>query len=230
MSFNKRSNIYKLPLVGLSVIGIALAGCDVGDKDKTLSRTKPIQLKPEKQPAEAGLNAEVDASPENNVLALASRKYFRPRADAFALLPSERIFERDQMTARLMSEGGGYQNLFVMPDQVAAVAPITEPPPAWRLSGVVISDGVAALLDMGGKVIDIHPGMKVPDTEWTVVSIDSERAVLRRDNGKLPRMFVVPLQSGFDQGTQGSGGGGGNLGGGGKSGGGTGGTGVAAGD
>lgn len=217
--------------IALCALGLVVAGCDVGDKDKELTRTPPIKIVAPKPAAEAGLEATVDASPQNDVAKVALTRNYGYRADAFALLPVERMFDRNQTTARLMSEGGGYQNLFVAPDEVAAVAPISEPPPAWRLSGVVISDGVAALLDMGGKVIDIHPGMKIPDTEWTVVSIDSERAVLRRDNGKIPRMFAVPLQSGFESPSGGGNSGrGGSTGGGGKLGGGTGGAGVVGGD
>ena len=191
------SKMRRLQLLGLAALGVVMTGCDVGDKSRTLVETKPISVEIPKPAAEAGLGAVVDTDPNNGVTKLAMVHNYGARSDAFALLPVERLFERDQTSARLMSEGGGYQNMFVIPEDTSEVAVVTEPVPSWRLSGVVIGDGVAALLDMGGKVIDIHPGMKIPDTDWVVVSIDAERAVLKRDNGKLPRMFVVPLQSGF---------------------------------
>ena len=71
---------------------------------------------------------------------------------------------------------------------------IIEPVPRWRLAGVVVGNGVIALLDTGSKVYDVRPGSVVPGTEWRVESIDQERAVLVRDSNKEPKRFEVGLQ------------------------------------
>jgi len=88
-------------------------------------------------------------------------------------------------------------------------------PQGWRLSAILIGDGVGALLERApGDTIEIRPGQQIQGTEWTVVSIDEERAVLRRSADMRPSTFVVRLQSrGADFGR--GGGGGGNTGGGG---------------
>lgn len=191
-----------------------LAGCDVGDKTPELTRTPPKNYPEVKFAAEAGIGATVNADPANSAMQLAKNKSFGVRYDSFALLPSERTFDRSQTSARLVNEGGGFITAFELPDEAPAEPVVVETLPNWRLSGIIVSDGVAALLDKGNEVIDIRPGQKIAGTDWTVVSIDEERAVLRRNNGKLPKTFVVPLQSagagsatgGGDGGTGGGGG------------------------
>jgi hypothetical protein len=71
--------------------------------------------------------------------------------------------------------------------------PVYEPVPNWRLSGVLIGSGVMALLDTGPTTYEIRPGMQIPGTEWRVVAIDSDRALLARDGNKLPKEFYVGL-------------------------------------
>lgn len=206
-------------IAGLVTLGALSTGCDVGDKTPEIPVVSNPRVEMPTTVADAGIQAVVDQTPEQQAAALAQRRVYMARADAFALLPSERVYDRQQAAARLISEGGGFTTMFVAPEEPVVTVAVTEPLPNWRLSGVVIGDGVAALLDMGNSVIDIRPGQKVPDTDWVVVSIDAERAVLRRDNGKLPRYFVVPLSSANESpsspqggGNSGGGGGGGKLG------------------
>ena len=198
----------------MTLVALALQGCDPGDTSGSLSAATPIKVDNPKFAAEAGIAAELDMTPSNTVMEIAKTKYFGVRGDAFALLPSEMQFDRQQYSARLVSDSGGFSSYYSEPEEVEAAGPVIEPLPAWRLSGVVIGDGVAALLEMGpGKTIDIRPGMKIPDTDWTVVSIDTERAVLKRSGNKLPKSFAVNLQGpmsiggGSGGGTGGSGGG-----------------------
>jgi hypothetical protein len=75
-----------------------------------------------------------------------------------------------------------------------------EPPPAgWRLAGVMTGNGISAIMTNGTfPALDIRPGSQIPGTEWYVVSIDAEKAVLRRTNNKRPREWVVRLQGAFD--------------------------------
>lgn len=217
-TIKKSSEMYKLWIPGAVLVCMLAAGCgDVGDTTPELTAVPPKKIDNPKFPAEAGVGADVDMTPTNMVAEIAKSKHFGIRGDAFAMLASERVFDRAQTSARLVSDGGGFSTYFTEPEEVVDLGPVMEPLPNWRLSGVVIGDGVAALLDMGpGKVIDIHPGMKIPDTEWTVVSIDSERAVLKRSGNRLPHTFIVPLQgvgAGGGGGTGGSGGGAGSGGG-----------------
>lgn len=206
----KRNTVKTIWLAGAVLsFGALTTGCDVGDKTPEVPHVQQPKVELPTTVAEAGIASFVDQSPEQQAAALAQKRVFVGRADAFALLPSERAFDRQQTVARLASEGGGFMTVFAAPVEEVTTVAVTEPLPNWRLSGVVIGDGVAALLDMGSTVVDIRPGQKVADTEWTVVSIDAERAVLRRDNGKLPRYFVVPLSSANEGANAPSGGGGG---------------------
>lgn len=217
-----RMTMKKLWIPGAAIVCLMAGGCgDIGAPYQELTAGPPKKFEDPQFPVEAGLAAAIDPAPTQAPVELAKQRNFATRGDAFALLASERTFDHTQESNRLLSEGGNYSTYFTEPPEVVQEGPVMEPLPAWRLSGVVIGDGVAALLDMGpGKVIDIRPGMKIPDTEWTVVSIDSERAVLRRMGAKLPHTFVVPLQG---VGLGGAGGAGGGTGGGANSGGGNGG-------
>lgn len=201
----------------LGALAVVLTGCDVGDKTQELTTVPPYNPPAHQPAAAAGIGAAVVATPGNDALQLAQTKFFRTRRDAFALLPSEATFERAQTSFRLLNDGGGFATMFTEPEAKDDVAPVVEPLPAWRLTGVIIGNGVVALLDTGNEVFDIRPGMKIPNSDWTVVSIDSDRAVLRRPAGKLPTVFVVPLQGAppRDQPSGGTGGGtgGGNRGG-----------------
>lgn len=204
----KRETMNKLWIpTSLLAAAIVSTGCDVGDKTAEIPSVTNPRIEMPTTVADAGIAAQVDQTPEQQAMSIAQKRAFVTRADAFALLPIERMFDRQQSAARLVSEGGGFVNMFTTPEEAVVTVAVTEPLPNWRLSGVVIGDGVAALLDMGNTVVDIRPGQKVPDTEWVVVSIDPERAVLRRDNGKIPKYFVVPLSSANEANTPQGGGG-----------------------
>jgi hypothetical protein len=172
-------------MFAVCTVAVALAGCDVGDKTPDATVIPPYNPPAHQPAAAAGIGAAVVATPGNDALQLARTKYFRTRRDAFGLLPVEAKFDRSQTAFRLLNDGGGFVTMFSEPEAKDDVAPVVETLPAWRLTGVIIGNGVVALLDMG---------MKIPNSDWTVVSIDSDRAVLRRPAGKLPTVFVVPLQ------------------------------------
>ncbi|MCW5937828.1 MAG: hypothetical protein KIT11_11045 [Fimbriimonadaceae bacterium] len=200
--------------VALFAFGILVSGCGpaLNEEDFQPAAVAPIRAENPKFAAEAGIGADVDVSPGSNPFELAKGRYFSSRPDSFALLTAERTFDRSQRAERFLDESGGFV-LYYSPPQEVELEPsvLIDPPPAWRLAGVVISDGVIGLLDMGNRTVDVRPGQRVPDTEWTVVSIDTERAVLRRSGNKLPREFIAPLQGPLAPG--GGGGGGGTRGG-----------------
>ena len=184
----------------------------------------------------SGLSAEVPPAPETdldvpgtemvaepdvvNPSLLAQNKTYGVRSNPFALLGAERIFHNEQMTERFIADFGGWVPFDVPPD-IRIPQPPVIPLPQWRLSGVIIGNGVLALLDTGSTVYEIRPGMTIPGTEWRVASIDSERAILVRDNA-VPSEFRVVLQGVIGGGTGFGTGGGANTAPGGNTGGDTG--------
>lgn len=141
----------------------------------------------------------------------ANRSYGGARSDPFALMSGERSYDAEQTGARILQESGGYALLFTPPTPIVTDDPRPiEPQPYRRLSGILVGDSVYAIIELeGGRTEIVRPGTRIPNTEWTVVSIDHERAVLRRDGNRRPTEIVVRLESRpFNQG-----GGGGNAGG-----------------
>lgn len=120
---------------------------------------------------------------------------FAPRNDPFALLAEERSFEAKQQSERVLSESGGWRFDYEEPAPTSDVE-VQEPQPYRRLAGVIVGESVLALVDMGdGRLEIIRPGQRIPNSEWTVVSIDEDKAILRRPGNKLPRQIVVRLES-----------------------------------
>ncbi len=203
-------------LIGAGGMALAISGCQSGNAQgpapvgtgagasTASANVPPLKVIAGVPPSTAAVGGPFD------VRTIAVSKQFSVRSgDPFALLPSERRYEMSQTAERLLAENGGFSNLFTealpTPDDISYVEPL----PQWRLAGVVIGDGVAALLDMGnGQVVDIRPGARVPGTDWTVASINAERAILRRSGPRLPHEFVVTLKGPIGGSTGGFGGGG----------------------
>ena len=157
--------------------------------------------------AETGVPMSPAAAAEN-MREWADTEDFAYRSDPFALLPEERTFDLDQHAERLISTNSWSLEITPTLDMDEDAPPVLQPLPVWRLSGIIVSNGVLALLDMGGRTIEIRPGTRIPGTPWTVVSIDEERAILKRDDNVLPSEFAVELTGPMV--TIGGGGGGGN--------------------
>ncbi|MFZ4506305.1 MAG: hypothetical protein ACOYON_01240 [Fimbriimonas sp.] len=121
---------------------------------------------------------------------------FVARKDPFALNPEEAAFDRDQSSERLLQSGGGYSMDYVAPEPKIDETPVNDPQPYRRLAGVVVGDSVLALVVMeDGRTEVIRPGQQIPNSEWKVVAIDEESAVLRRAGNRLPRQIIVRLES-----------------------------------
>jgi len=169
--------------------------------------------------ADAGVDLAAPETGLPDLMTVAQGRSFGTRNDPFALLAAEAAFNQAQLAERVLADFGGFSIEFQEPEIVEEDEPVFQPRPAWRLAGVVISDGIVALLDTGGgQVIEIRPGQRVGQTEWVCVSIDAERAVLRRPGNQLPREIIVNLEGPL--GPMGGGGGGRPGGGGGRPGGG----------
>jgi hypothetical protein len=125
---------------------------------------------------------------------VASRNYGR-RNDPFALLSSEQSFDRSQLAERILGEMGGFST-YVDPEPEVEVEIRPEPQPYRRLAGVLVGETVSAILIMeDGTAHLIKPGMRIPNSPWRVVSIDEEKAVLRRAGPRPPTQIVVRLES-----------------------------------
>ena len=137
---------------------------------------------------------------------------FAPRFDPFALLGEERSYELSQTSERFAQESGGF-SFDYEPPVVVAPTVINEPQPYRRLAGVIVGESVLGLIDMGdGRLEIIRPGQRIPNSEWTVISIDEDKAVLRRSGNRLPRQITVRLESPPYNPGQGGGGAGGPAG------------------
>lgn len=190
-------------LLGIALMAFVVVGCDSAARPAPGAVTGQVDPKvrelyiPEAQ-AGVRLGAETAYADMDTVFEIAQRKNWTSRrSDAFSLLAAERRFDQEQMLERLLSESGGFSQEFEFPDESGESddRPVRFPTPAWRLAGIVVSEGaVIALLDQGGAVDTIVPGQPVSGTEWRCVAIDTEKAVFRRDSNRLPNEIVVPLQ------------------------------------
>lgn len=122
------------------------------------------------------------------------------RQDPFALLAMEGVFEKNQQRERMVSEaeGGSWPVYYEEPPRQREEIEITEPQPRRRLAGIVLSPtGVGALIEMeDGRTYEVRPGSRIPNSDWTVVSVDQDKAVLRRGGNRLPKVIVVTLEPG----------------------------------
>lgn len=200
----------KFSIPGALVI-LSAVGCGGGDEVIEAGGALPVPKVTFKADAPAGIPVQygaVDSLPK-----LVAAKSVVVRSDPFSLLPSEAKFEKDQLAESVVQQAGGFAFIYEEPP-VKDETPVMEPQPYRRIAGIVIADSVSALIDMAdGKGFQIvHPGQQLG--EWTVVSIDEEKAVLRRGGNKLPRQIEVRLESPDPTRGGGSGGGqGGNQGG-----------------
>lgn len=143
---------------------------------------------------DAGIRVEVASDPTRLANLVASRR-FGSRPDPFALLPAELAFERSQRAERFLQESGGWSIRYTPPEEETTQDTL-EPQPYRRLAGVLVGDTVSAILIMeDGRAEIVRPGMRIPNSEWTVASIDETRAVLTRTGNRLPRQIVVNLES-----------------------------------
>lgn len=185
-------------LLGLAAVSV-LAGCGAGDTGSTegvvmVPARPPKNIRPN---ADAGI--EVPPSQDGNrfrTLVASSSPRFPTRPDPFALTRRESGFERRQLAERVFMEGGQFDTMFPPPQDPPVIVPVLEPQPYRRLSGIVVGDSVLALIEMndGNPPLIIRPGMRIPNTPWRVISIDEEKAILRRDDNVQPRQITVRLE------------------------------------
>lgn len=202
-------NLLKSNSLFAMVIGCAvLVGCaDPNDKLEPKDPTASKETKEYVPMAAAGVGKDIAKSQDPNrykPLILATSR-FGHRSNPFALNKDEISFDMAQAQERITIEGGSFGSLYQLPDDKNdAVIPV-EAQPYRRLSGILIGDSVLAILEEGGKSTIIRPGMLIPGTDWRVISIDRDRAILRRDGNTLPKEVEVRLEIGFPSGVGGTG-------------------------
>lgn len=158
---------------------------------------KDKQFDPESVTTRAGVPVTRDTDPDlSKIKGLAAAKVFGARTDPFALLPAETVYERAQRREKIFADTSGFPALFVEPEPKVDEDEILDPPPTnFRLSGIMQSNGITALMtDGAGRSYTIRPGFQVPNTEWVVVTLDHDRAVLQRKSNRRPKTWVVRLQ------------------------------------
>jgi len=129
------------------------------------------------------------------VAGLVASRNIGSRPDPFALLPQERRFDLAQRAERFQ-EASGWSVMFEEPVEVTSADDTPEPQPYRRLAGILIGDTVSAILIMeNGDAHIIRPGMRIPNSPWRVVSIDEEKAVLRRAGTRKPTQIVIRLET-----------------------------------
>lgn len=173
------------------------AGC-AGPEEEVGAAPTPLPVAKYKEDAQKAPQADAGVSvgprstaldPKLKVLAMAANYGSRP--DPFALLPVEKQYEDQQTAERFLSLAGGYMTEWTPPQE--AEPEVIEQQPYRRLAGVMVGTSVLALIDMGdGKIEIVRPGQTIG--EWTVQSIDLEKAILTRKGNKKPHTIEVPVQ------------------------------------
>jgi hypothetical protein len=209
-------------LAALGSVGILSGGCmndePIAPTSQGLINTPPVNPSQIARDALEGVDAgnkdAITTQPPIAIKMAAAQESFITRNDPFALLRQESAFEKSQRAERLLSDVG-WMTYYQPPAPPPEVEPGSqvEPQPYRRLSGILIGDTVVGIMELeNGTTIIVRPGTKVPNTDWTVVSLDSEKAVLRRPGPRKPTQIVVRLENprpaGFGGGSGGGTGGG----------------------
>ncbi len=186
-------------LIAALAASSALVGCGgPSATDSGSVAAAPVKKYSYTVKSEAGIEVkqDTDTSKLKKLYLAAASKYGPARHDPFALTQYETAFETNQTGERAFNDLNGYQMDYV-PNIQDDPVPVLEPQPYRRLAGVVVGDSVLAIIEMGdgSDAQIVRPGQRIPNTEWTVVSIDQEKAVLRRDGDKLPKEITVRLET-----------------------------------
>lgn len=176
-------------------VGAVLTGCQAPEEPPATQSAVTQPLPPIVLTSPAGV-PETTPAAAADTKTLASLKTFATRTDPFALKPNERQYDKEQEGFRIFGETGFSVQYEGPGEEVVKQEDIPEPQPYRRLAGVVVGDSILALIDMGNGTLEvIRPGQEIPNSEWRVISIDSEKAVLRRNGNRTPRQIIVRLES-----------------------------------
>ena len=183
-----------LAFVALTLVGCNATGAMTAPDPIPAATASTVAFRPN---SDAGLAPSPIVSPARLNALLASRSGTdTARSDPFALTPSEQNFERQQELERVLGQAGGFSVQITPKPEVAVEVVPPEPQPYRRLSGIVVGDSILAIFEEVGKEpVIVTPGSRIPNTEWRVLSIDQDKAVLVRSGKVLPTQVVVRLES-----------------------------------
>ena len=208
MQMNK--NLRTVIAIGLASGSLLLVGCN--DPNALIDPKLASRGKESKEyipGAQAGVAKDIAKTMDPGRLKpyIMNTSRFGRRSNPFALSSEEKAYDAAQASERLQIEGGAFNSLFEPPVDTSGVVKPVEAQPYRRLSGILVGDSVLAILEEDGKSIIVRPGMLIPNTNWRVISIDRDRAILRREGSDLlPREVEVRLEIGFPTGGNGGGG------------------------
>ena len=195
----------ELKALAAGAFAFALAGCNItGAMDPPPAFPSGTVVGDAKKPfvpnADAGLPVTPDPDTKKlaNLVATkaAAGSFGTARSDPFALTADERIFETQQTGERLFSGPSGFTTQLTLKPQVEDEIVAPEPQPYRRLSGIVVGDSILAILEEQGRdPVIVTPGSQIPNSPWRVVSIDQDKAVLRRSGKVKPTQIVVRLET-----------------------------------
>ena len=193
-----RNSMRALALSALVITAIGCgggAGTSVTPYSASTSSSTTANYSPKSVDAGVPVDRSTDSKPHAALVAASAR--FGYRSDPFSLTKEEQAYDHQQESERVITSMGGFTVDFQQKEEVTEEVIPEEAQPYRRLAGIVVGDSVLAIIDMGnGRPVEIiRPGMKIPDTEWTVVSIDQDKAVLHRDGPNRPHTVTVRLES-----------------------------------
>ena len=187
--------------IGMAAVAASLVGCNITGATEP-PPSFPTASAPAVKPAsdsDAGLAVASSADPTKLTTHVASRSaagaFGTARTDPFALTTLEKYFESQQSTERFFAGTGGFSTYVTPKEEVPVDVVPFEEQPYRRLSGIIVGDSVLAILEEGGNATIITPGMKLPNSPWTVASIDADKAVLRRSGNARPSQVIVRLET-----------------------------------
>ena len=193
----KLTGKYGLILLAGACAAVGLGGCAVTPV-ADVPPAKTFHGPPQKIPS-VEVTAGTPVRQGDNSMIIADYKAFKvtARPDPFALRPFEQEHEAKENNERIFATTGSFFGPLFVPKPESVQVERVEPQPFRRLAGVLVGDSVIAIIDMGdGSPMQvIRPGMQIPNSPWRVVSIDSDKAILRRSGFVKPTEVVVRLQS-----------------------------------
>lgn len=188
--------------LGLAVaaLGIVMAGCNddplAGITPATPPPTTTSTAPPYEFKGNVGVPLDQSKVDPTAIQKEVASHTVNPRPNPFALLPQERAFDQSQRAEYLLDNSGGFSTMYEPPAEADQVEEAPEPQPYRRLAGILVGDTVSAILIMeDGTPYIIKPGMRIPNSEWRVVSIDEDKAVLRRAGKRKPTQIVIRLET-----------------------------------
>ena len=189
-----RNKVKILLAAGTAVV--ALYGCGGGSTPpSTVASTTTPVIKPGAPiDAEAGVGAAISGDTKQ-LIAMVTTRAKGTRPDPFSLMDPEKKFEEAQRQASVFEKTGGFTMDWTPPEPKQDAVEPYEAQPYRRLAGIITGDSVMAIMDTGAGTQLIAPGTKIEGTEWYVVSIDEEKAVLRRPGKAKPTEITVRLES-----------------------------------